>query len=67
MLKATGNITNNCTWSSTWVSGVTLIPGTDTLGSDLNPPLYTYTLDPSADVPYYIQNYSGSGKYPFAP
>ena len=67
LLKATGNITNNCTWSSTWVAGVTLIPGTDTLGSDLNPPLYTYPLDPAADVPYYIQTYCGSGKYPFGP
>ena len=67
LLKATGNITNNCTWSSTWVGGVTLIPGNDTLGGDLSPPLYPYTLDPAADVPYYIQTYSGHGKYPFGP
>ena len=73
LLKASGNVTNNCTWSSTWVSGVTLIPGTDTLGSDLNPPPYTQApfnypaLDPAADVPYYIQTYCGSGKYPFGP
>lgn len=67
LLKATGNITNNCTWSATWYPGVTLIPGTDTLGSDLNPPPYSYPLDAAADVPYYIQTYAGHGKYPFGP
>lgn len=45
LLKATGNITNNCTFVSAWVSGAVVIPGNDTLGSELNPPPYPYTLD----------------------
>jgi pectate lyase len=65
LLRATGNITNNCTWSSTWYSDVVLIPGTDTLGPDLNPPPYGYTLDTASDVPYYVTTYAGSGKYPY--
>ena len=63
LLRATGNITNNCTFISGWTSGAVLIPGTDTL-SDLNPPPYSYTLDEASVVPFYVQNYAGSGKYP---
>lgn len=67
LLKASGNITNNCTFVNGWVSGAVVIPGNDTLGSELNPPPYAYTLTPASDVPYYIQTYSGHGKYPYAP
>jgi pectate lyase len=67
LLKATGNITNNCTFVNGWVSGAVVIPGTDTLGSDLNPPPYTYTLGTASDIPYYVQTYAGSGKYPYVP
>lgn len=73
LLKATGNITNNCNFVNGWVTGAVVIPGTDTLGSDLNPPPYTQSpfyyppLTQAADVPYYIQTYSGSGKYPYVP
>ncbi|TAL07252.1 MAG: hypothetical protein EPO07_00555, partial [Verrucomicrobia bacterium] len=66
-LKATGNVTNNCTFVSGWVSGAVVIPGNDTLGSELNPPLYPYSLTPVNDVPYYIQTYAGCGKYPYYP
>jgi pectate lyase len=66
-LKAAGNITNNCTFVSGWVSGASVIPGNDTLGSELNPPPYAYTLTPASDVPYYIQTYAGHGKYPYFP
>jgi pectate lyase len=64
LLRASGNITNNCTFIAGWTSGVVLVPGTDTL-SDLNPPPYSYTLDDAAVVPFYVQNYAGSGKYPY--
>ena len=67
LLKATGNITNNCTFVSGWVSGAVVIPGNDPLGSELNPPPYAYTLTPASDVPYYIQTYAGHGKYPYVP
>lgn len=67
LLKATGNITNNCTFVSGWVSGAVVIPGNDTLGAELNPPPYSYTLTPATDVPYYIQTYAGHGKYPYVP
>jgi pectate lyase len=67
LLKAAGNITNNCTFVNGWVTGAVVIPGTDTLGPDLNPPPYSYTLTPATDVPYYVQTYSGNGKYPYAP
>jgi pectate lyase len=66
-LKAIGNITNNCTFVSGWVSGAVVIPGNDTLGSELNPPPYPYTLTPTTDVPYYVQTYAGHGKYPYVP
>jgi len=64
LLYASGNITNSCIWNPSWTGGVVLIPGTDTL-SDLNPPPYSYTLDAVVDVPYYVQTYAGSGKYPY--
>lgn len=72
-LKATGNITNNCTFVNGWTSGAIVIPGNDTLGPELNPPPYTQLpfyyppLTPASDVPYYVQAYSGSGKYPYVP
>ncbi len=72
-LKATGNITNNCAFVNGWTSGASVIPGDDTLGSELNPPPYTqspfYWPPPTLalDVPYYVQTYSGTGKYPYAP
>jgi pectate lyase len=66
-LRAIGNITNNCTFVNGWVSGAVVIPGDDTLGSDLNPPPYTYTMNPAVDVPYYIQTYAGHGKFPYVP
>ena len=73
LLKATGNITNNCTFVNGWVSGAVVIPGNDTLGAELNPPPYTQSpfyyppLTPASDVPYYVQTYAGHGKYPYAP
>lgn len=67
LLKATGNITNNCTFVNGWVANAVVIPGNDTLGAELNPPPYPYTLTPANDVPYYIQTYSGHGKYPYVP
>lgn len=67
LLKAVGNITNNCTFVSGWVSGAVVIPGNDTLGAELNPPPYSYSLTPTIDVPYYIQTYAGHGKYPYVP
>lgn len=66
-LKAAGNITNNCTFVNGWVSGAIVIPGNDTLGSELNPPPYAYALTPTTDVPYYVQTYAGHGKYPYVP
>lgn len=72
-LKASGNITNNCTFVNGWTSGAIVIPGNDNLGSELNPPPYSQlpfyypALTPASDVPYYVQTYSGSGKYPYVP
>ena len=67
LLHVSGNITTSCTFVNGWVAGATVIPGDDTLGADLNPPLYTYPLDAAADVPYYISTYAGHGKYPYVP
>lgn len=65
LLKATGNITNNCVWRI-WTSGVVLISGDDTLTApELTTQLYPYTLDPAEHVPYYVQTYAGAGKYPY--
>ncbi len=67
-LKASGNITNNCTFVNGWVSGAIVIPGNDTLlDATLTTGIYPYTLTPASDVPYYIQTYSGNGKYPYVP
>jgi pectate lyase len=67
LLRAMGNITNNCTFVNGWVSGAVVIPGNDTLGAELNPPPYPYTLTPTTDVPYYVETYAGHGKYPYVP
>ena len=66
-LFASGNITNNCTFVNGWVTGAAVIPGTDTLGADLNPPPYAYPLETALKVPYYVQTSSGNGKYPYVP
>jgi pectate lyase len=76
-LRATGNITNNCTFSTSHYdpelpnSGVLiLIPGNDTLSSginQLNPPPYFYSLDDALNVPTMIQTHAGAGAGPFAP
>ena len=67
-LKATGNITNSCTFVNGWVSGAIVIPGIDTLTDpSLTTSLYPYTLTTTTDVPYYNQTYSGAGKYPYVP
>jgi hypothetical protein len=50
------------------ISGTLEIPpGTDILDANLNPPPYTYTLDPASIIPFYVQTYGGAGKGPFAP
>src|SRR5439155_17328115 len=67
LLHASGNITNNCTFVDGWVAGAHVIPGTDTLGSELNPPPYSYTLGTASEVPYYVTTYAGNGKYPYVP
>jgi pectate lyase len=76
-LRATGNITNNCTFSTTHYdpnlpnSGVVLIvPGDDVLSTgvnQLNPPPYTYPLDAALNVPTLVQTHAGAGRGPFAP
>jgi pectate lyase len=68
LLKATGNITNSCRLVSGWTSGAVVIPGTDTLTDPtLTTGIYPYTLDAASDVPYYVETYAGSGKYPYVP
>jgi len=64
LLRASGNITNNCTWNATWYPGVQLIPGTDYLPA-FDPVPYTYTVLPADWVPYYVTRYAGAGKYPY--
>ncbi|HSU56040.1 MAG TPA: immunoglobulin domain-containing protein, partial [Candidatus Dormibacteraeota bacterium] len=54
------------TWVNGWTSGASLIPGTDSL-SFFNPVPYDYTPDDVSNVPYYVQTYSGAGKYPYVP
>jgi pectate lyase len=54
------------TWVNGWTSGASLIPGTDSL-SYFSPVPYSYTPDDASVVPYYVQTYSGAGKYPYAP
>ena len=68
LLKAAGNVTNSCTFVNGWVSGAVVIPGNDVLTDpSLTSGLYPYTLTTTTDVPYYIQTYSGNGKYPYVP
>lgn len=68
LLKASGNVTNNCTFVNGWVSGAVVIPGNDTLTDPLlTTGIYPYTLTPVSDVPYYVQTYAGHGKYPYTP
>ena len=70
LLKASGNITNNCIFVNGWTSGAVVIPGNDTLTDpSLTSNLYQYTnvLNATIDIPYYITTYAGSGKYPYAP
>ena len=67
LLHASGNITNNCPFVNGWTAGAVVIPGTDTLGAEMNPPLYTYPLDAAAVVPYYVTTFAGSGKFPYVP
>jgi len=64
LLRAIGNITNNCVWNPSWYPGVELIPGTDYLPS-FDPMPYTYTLLPAEWVPYYVTRYAGAGKPPY--
>jgi pectate lyase len=52
------------TWVNGWTSGASLIPGTNSL-SYFNPVPYSYTPDDASVVPYYVQTYSGAGKYPY--
>jgi pectate lyase len=54
------------TWVNAWTSGASLIPGTDSL-SYFSPVPYSYTPDDASVVPYYVQTYSGAGKYPYVP
>jgi pectate lyase len=68
LLSQTGNITNNCTFVNNWTSGAQTIPGNDALTDpSLTSGLYPYTLDVTADIPYWVQTYGGSGKYPYVP
>jgi pectate lyase len=76
-LRATGNITNNCTFATGHydpnlpnMGVVVLVPGSDTLSSginQLNPPPYAYTPDSAINVPATVQAHAGAGKGPFAP
>jgi pectate lyase len=54
------------TWVNGWTSGASLIPGTNSL-SYFTPVPYSYSPDDASVVPYYVQTYSGAGKYPYAP
>lgn len=72
LLWATNNNVNyldtsyGVTWVNGWVADQSLIPGTNTLTDPtLTSGIYPYTLDAASDVPYYVQTYSGAGKYPY--
>jgi pectate lyase len=80
LLRATGNITNDCAFSTTHYNAnlpnggvVVLVDGSDVLtpaATDpigLNPPPYAYTLDAAADVKTLVTTHAGAGKGPFAP
>jgi pectate lyase len=69
-VSASNNIEVNTTWSAGNDSNSIQIPGTDILSTDangLNPPPYSYVLDPAASIPHAITNNAGAGKGPFAP
>lgn len=75
-LRASGNITNNCTWNTNYNTGVSgavvQIPdGSETLTAGdplgLNPPPYAYTLQSAADAKQAILDGAGAGRGPFAP
>lgn len=73
-LRATGNITNNCTFTTAYAHNtggtLVLIDGSDVLTPGdplgLNPPPYAYTLDPAANVANLVTNHAGAGRGPFA-
>ncbi|MBA4146547.1 MAG: immunoglobulin domain-containing protein [Verrucomicrobia bacterium] len=63
---ATNNIHINPSWSTTDPKSIQ-IPGTDILGSVLNPPPYGYAPDDASSVPTLVIDGAGVGKGPFAP
>jgi pectate lyase len=73
LLKASGNNVTGpgdtsfgVTWVNLWVADAVLIPGNDVLTDpSLTSAIYTYALDSAADVPYFVQTFAGSGKYPY--
>ena len=75
LLRATGNVTNNCTWNDSYAHNtggtLVLVNGSDTLTSGdpngLNPAPYGYTLDAAADTKNIVLENAGAGKGPFAP
>ena len=75
LLRATGNVTNNTTFTTSYTFNfpdgyVTLVPGTNVLTAGdpvgLNPPPYPYTLDLASAVPNLVTNQAGAGKGPYA-
>jgi pectate lyase len=69
-VSASNNIEVNTTWSAGDDSNSIQIPGTDTLSAEvngLNPPPYTYELDPAGNIPNAVTNNAGAGKGLFAP
>jgi len=77
LLRATGNLTNNCLFTTGYPHNtggtLVLVDGSDVLtgaGTDpigLNPPPYAYTLDDGADVQSLVTAHAGAGNGPFAP
>jgi len=77
LLRATGNITNNCNFTTAYAHNtggtLVLIDGSDILtdsGTDpigLNPAPYAYTLDDAVDVQTLVTTHAGAGNGPFAP
>jgi pectate lyase len=77
LLRATGNITNNCAFTTEYNHNtggtLVLIDGSDVLTDfsidpiGLNPPPYAYTLDAAAAVQTLVTTHAGAGKGPFAP
>jgi pectate lyase len=75
-LRASGNITNNCTWNTNYNTGVSgaiveIPDGSETLTAGdplgLNPPPYAYTLQSAADAKQAVIEGAGAGRGPFAP